>query len=187
MKVNQFIEYMQKSINRTMKDDQISKMVQKVLEVKKYISIKDKKDLIESIVDDCILYEDGVFKFDEIEKYVCFTMRTIAAYTNLEVSDDIEDDYDLLCESDLLNTIVNAFKDEYDSVNILLQMRCDYILSGNTIEAQLGKFLDETSDKIDTLVGALTSKVGELNLSELLSNVNPENITKLLSIVKSVN
>lgn len=187
MRISEFVEYMKKAVNRTMKDDQVSKMVQKVLEVKKYMSIKDKKNLVESIVDDCILYEDGVFKFDEIEKYVCFTMRTIEAYTNLELSEDIEDDYDLLCESDLLNTIVNAFKDEYDSVNILLQMRCDYILSGNTIEAQFGKFLGEISDKVDVLAEALTAKVGEFNLGELLSNINPETITKLLSIVKSVN
>lgn len=187
MKIRDFIEYMQKSVNRTMKDDQIAKMVQKILEVKNYMSIKDKKVLVEGIVDECILYEDGIFKFDEIEKYVCFTMRVIEAYTNLELSDDMEDDYDLLCESNLLNTIVNAFKDEYDSINILLQMRSDYILSSNTIEAQFGKFLEGISDKVDVLTEALATKVGEFNLSELLSNINPETITKLLSIVKSVN
>jgi pentose-5-phosphate-3-epimerase len=75
-------------------------------------------------------------------------MKTIAAYTNLELSDDIEDDYDALCESGLLNSVVNSFIGEYENVSMLLQMRCEYILSCNSIESQVGRFLDGILDKV---------------------------------------
>ena len=39
MRVQDFIEYMKKNINRTMKNEQILDLVQKQLEVKKYIPI----------------------------------------------------------------------------------------------------------------------------------------------------
>ena len=53
---------------------------------------------------------DGIFKFDDIDKYICFTMKTIAAYTNLELSDDMEEDYDELCRAKLLDIIIIFFR-----------------------------------------------------------------------------
>lgn len=186
MKINELIEMMNQSKIKALKEEQTQVLLKKTLNVKEYLSIKEKKQLVENIVDECILYDDGVFKFDEIEKYVCFTMRIIETYTDLELSEDMEEDYDALCKAGILNSVVNTFKEEYDSVNILLQMRCDYILSSNAIEAQFGRFLGEVSDKLDIITKALTSKVDEFNLNELITNINPENITKLLSIVKSI-
>ena len=184
MKIKEFIEYMNQSKNKALKVEQKQECARKILDVKNYLPIKDKKQLVQNIVNECILYEDGVFKFDDIDKYVCFTMKTIAAYTNLELSDDIEDDYDMLCESGLLSLVVNTFNEEYDSVNLLLQMKCDYILSGNTMEAQLGKFFESASDKLDVLVQALALKVN--NIENLMSNITSDDISKLFSFVKSI-
>jgi hypothetical protein len=163
MRVKELVELATSGKNRLLKEEQFLEVIKKAIETKEYIDIKEKKELIEDIINECILYEDGLYKFDDVDKYICFTMKTIAVYTNLELSDDIEDDYDLLCESGLLDMAINTFKEEYDSVNILLQMKCDYILSGNSIEAQLGKFLDTLSDKIDVIAEALAAKVGDFN------------------------
>lgn len=157
MKINAFIESMNQNKSKLLKSEQVQSFIKKELNVKEYLSIKDKKQLVNSIVNECILYEDGVFKFDEIDKYICFTMRTIAAYTNLELSDDIENDYDALCESKLLNAVIESFNGEYENVKVLLQMKCDYILSGNTIEAQLGRFFDSVLEKVDDVAGALSN------------------------------
>ncbi len=127
MKINEFIEVMSQSKNKALKAEQKQELAKKTLETKSYISIKDKKKLIGDIINECILYEDGVFKFDEITKYVYFTMMTIATYTNIELSNDIEDDFDMLCASNLLSVVVSTFAEEYDSVNLLLQMKCDQI------------------------------------------------------------
>lgn len=181
MKIVDFIEVMNIAKNKVLKTEQKQELAKKTLEVKSYLSIKDKKQLAQEIVNECILYEDGVFKFDEIGKYVCFTMKTIAAYTNLELSEDIEDDYDMLCNAGLLDIIINIFKKEYDEVNILLQMKCDYILSNNNIEAQVGKFLTAILDKLEVLGDTLADKMSHFNLDQW--PVTKEDLGKVLEFI----
>lgn len=181
MNVQELVTLLTNNKNKMLKGDQLQSMLQKELGVKKYLSIKDKKQLVEDIVNECILYEDGVYKFDDIEKYICFIMRTIEAYTNIELSDDIEDDYDMLCSAGILDVIIGTFKKEYDEVNILLQMKCEYILSENSIEAQVGKFLDSILSKVDDLVVALSN--GVQNLDKL--PVEKEDLIKLLDFVNA--
>jgi hypothetical protein len=181
MTINELIELTKSSKNRMLKQDQLCEMLKKTLAVKKYIGIRQKKDLVDEIVNDCILYEDGVFKFDDIDKYICFTIRVIGAYTNLDMSGNNEDDYDMLCESGILDSIINTFKKEYDDVNILLQMRCDYILSGNSIEAQLGRFLEGVSDKLDGIATALSNKIDSIDMSNL--PFKSEDIGKLMKFI----
>ncbi len=77
MKINEFIEYMQKNANRTMKEDQLLSTVKKILDIKKYIPIGKKKEIIDKIINQCIYYADGVYKIDGIEKYLYFTMYNL--------------------------------------------------------------------------------------------------------------
>lgn len=181
MNIQIFIENMNQNKNKLLKAEQVQSFVKKELEVKDYLSIKDKKQLVEDIINECILYEDGIFKFDGIDKYICFTMRTIAAYTNIELSDDIEKDYDTLCEAKMLNTVIESFNGEYENIKILLQMKCDYMLSGNNIEAQFGKFLNNVGDKLDTLVNVFSEKVEEFNFDKL--PVSEEDLSKIIEFV----
>lgn len=178
MKINEFIsEYNKNKKNATFN-------VAKLINAKTYLSIKEKRVLIDNIVNTCILYEGGVYKFDEIDKYITFTMKTIAAYTNLELSADIEDDYDELCRSNLLNTVIETFNGEYDNVALLLGMKCDYILSENTIEAQLGKFLTDVADKVSDFSDFLSKKMESFDLSKL--PVSMEDLNKLMEFVNFI-
>ncbi len=181
MKINEFIEMVNQNKSKFLKAEQVQAFVKKELEVKEYLSIKSKKQLVQSVANECMFYEDGVFKFDDIQKYICFTMRTIATYTNLELSDDIENDYDMLCEAKMLNAVIEAFNGEYENVKVLFQMQCDYILSGNTIEAQLGRFLEGVSDKLDVLVNALAEKVDGFNLNDL--PIKQDDLNKIIQFV----
>ena len=181
MKINEFIEKVNQNKGKLLKPEQIQAFVKKELEVKEYISIKDKKQTIDDIVNECILYENGAFKFDEIDKYIYFTMKTIATYTNIELSDDIENDYDALCESRLLNVIIESFGGEYENIKILLQMKCDYILSGNNVEAQFGKLFDGILEKLDVLVNALSEKVYEFDFNNL--PIGKEDLNKIVDFV----
>jgi hypothetical protein len=167
-----------------LKGEQLQQLITKTIEVKKYLSIKEKRVLIDDIINNCILYEDGIYKFDDIEKYVAFTMKTIAAYTNLELSADIENDYDDLCRACLLNLVIETFNGEYENVNLLLQMKCDYILSGNAIEAQFGKFLTGILDKVDGLTEVLSNKIEDFDLNNL--PINMEDLGKLMEFVNSL-
>lgn len=179
MKVKELIDFMGTNKNKMLKADQLKELLIKTLEIKKYISIKSKKNLVDDIVNTCIIYENGVFKFNEIEKYIYFTMKTVEMYTNLELSDDIEEDYDLLCESGLFNVIISTFKKEYDEVSLLLQMKCDYILSGNTLEEQVGKFLTGILEKIDDFSSVLGNKINNFDFNKL--PVDKSELTKLIN------
>lgn len=181
MTVKELVEFVGNPKNKMLKQEQLQTVLQKQLEVKDYIGIKDKKKLVDNIINECILFEDGIYKFDDIDKYICFIMKTIAAYTNLELSDDIEEDYDILCSARILDLIVNTFKKEYDDVNILLQMKCDYILSNNNIEAQVGKFLNELSEKIDESINVLSDKIGNFNFDKL--PVSKKHLIKLMDFL----
>lgn len=180
MKTNELVTLV--SNNKVLKADQLQILLKKELEVKEYLSIKDKKRLVGDIVNQCLLYDDGIFKFDDIEKYVCFTMNVIAAYTNIELSDDIEEDYDILCQSKLLNTVINTFKSEYDEVNILLQMKCEYILNDNNVEVQIGKFLNGTLDKIDDIGKVLANKIDSFDVNNAIRQLD---LTKLFSLINT--
>lgn len=181
MKINEFIENMSQNKSKLLKSEQVQSFIKKELSVKEYLSIKDKKQLVEDIVNECILYEDGVFKFDDIDKYICFTMRTIAAYTDLELSDDMEDDYDTLCEAKLLNAVIETFTGEYENVKVLLQMRCDYVLSNNNIESQVGRALDSLLDKVDVIANALSNKINNFYLGQI--PIEQNDLQKLLSLI----
>ena len=70
MKVMELVEFMNNGKNKMLNSAQKQDVLKKILEVKKYISIKEKKQLVQDIVDECILYDDGIYKFDEIDKYI---------------------------------------------------------------------------------------------------------------------
>jgi hypothetical protein len=181
MTTKELITLMSDSKNKMLKTEQLQALLKKKLEVKEYISIKAKKDLVDDIVNECILYEDGIFKFNDIDKYICFTMRVIEAYTNLELSNDLEEEYDLLCESKLLESVISTFKKEYDDVNVLLQMKCDYILRGNALDAQAGRLFDGILEKLNELISALSNKIDGLDLNNL--PIDNEDLGKLMQLI----
>ena len=183
MRVYELVEIANKK--KMLQPGQLQEVLKKELEVKEYIGIKDKKNLIDDIINECILFEDGMFKFDEIDKYLCFTMKVIEAYTNLELSEDIEDDYDGLCEAKLLNAIISLFQGEYDSLNVLLQMKCDYLLSSNDIEVQIVKFLNEFLFNIQRVADVASKKIDSIDLSDFsLKDIDLNGFTQLLSKLK---
>lgn len=181
MKINELIDVIEKGKNKLLKAEQKQEVLKKTLEIKEYLGIKQKRALVDSIINECILFDDGVFKFDGIDKYICFTMRTIEAYTNLELSEDMEDDYDLLCETQLLEMIVGLMRKEYDDMNVLLQMKSDYILSANTMEAQFGKFLDSVSEKLDVLVHVTEKKIDGFDIKNL--PIDGDGLQKLMKFL----
>ena len=182
MRVQELVDIARSQKNQMLKPEQLQTVLKKELEVKEYIGIKDKKELINSIISECILYSNGVYKFDEIEKYICFTMKTIEAYTNLELSDDMEADYDVLCEEGLLDTVIGCFKSEYDAVSILLQMRTDYFLSENTIQVQIGRIADELLEKIQDMASNIMNSMENFDLSKL--PIKKDDLEELFALIK---
>lgn len=183
MKVNEFVEYMKKNANKATREDQVLSMAKKVLDAKDYIGIKEKRALVDRIVNACVLYDNGIYKFDGIDKYVYFTMYTIAEYTNIELSDNIYDDFDMLSMEKLLPVIICVIQTEYDDVNILLQLQCDSLLDNNSVEASVGRIADGVMDFLNSMEYALQSNLNKLSdikldekidFSKLLNFLNKE-------------
>lgn len=181
MKVQELVEFINNPKNKVLKADQLQAILKKKLEIKEYISIKEKKQLVQNIIDTCILYEDGIYKFDDTDKYICFIMKTIEAYTNIALSDDIENDYDILCRAKILEMVIDTFKKEYEEVNVLLQMKCDYILSGNNIEFQVGRFLDTLMNAVDSIVNVISEKVDNSDINN--PPIDKNDLEKLMSFI----
>lgn len=155
-------------------DEQISKL-KKELEVKSYLPIKDKKALVEDIVSETILYENGLFKFNEIDQFITLNMFAIRAYTNLELSSDIETDYDLLCESGLMNKVLATFESEYKEVLSLLQMQCDYVLLDNSVTAQFNVLFEAAANAINKFSDSA---------GDMFKNIKPEDVMATLNKFK---
>ena len=182
MNINEFIDYMKKNTNKTMRDDQVLSLVKKTVEVKQYIPINEKKELVEKIINSCIYYDNGIYKINGIDKYVYFTMYTLAAYTNLEFSKDVEGDFDALSESKLLAVLVYLIQQEYDDVNVFLQMQCDYILENNSIEAQFGKLFDSILEKVDVVTDVVAKAIPNIDLDKLMDDKD-----KILNYFENIN
>lgn len=170
MTIQELMTKIKKSKTKDATAAQMQALLKKHIKVKNYISIKDKKELVDKIVNECVFVEDGIKKIDSIEKYIVFTMRTIEEYTNLELSDDIENDYDALCEARILGDIVDLFKPEYDDIMVLLKMRCDFIIGDNNIEAQVGRLLNGVLDIISRLADTVERKVNDVDLDSIPFN-----------------
>ena len=165
MRINDFITNMGKSINGTMKEKQILALVQKQLEIKQYIPIKEKKELIEKIIEKCIYFENHTFRIDSIDSYLYFTMLTIDAYTNLEI-DDVEECFDALSESGLMPVVIASLGQEYQDVQTFLNMKRAEILENNSVEMQLGKFFDGVLDKVEDFSEGIMSAIDGLNIDK---------------------
>lgn len=177
MKVQEFIEYMGKTVNSTMKNDHVINLAKKALEVKDYIPIKEKKDLIDNIIEKCIYFENGTFRIDSIDSYIYFTIFTIDAYTNIEI-DDIEECFDILSESGLMPIVIAALGQEYQDVQTFLNMKCNEIMENNSVEMQVAKFLESALETV--------SDFSE-GIMEVLKNVNIDNESVINAINMFVN
>jgi hypothetical protein len=107
-------------------------------------------------------------------------MYTIAAYTNIELSDNIYDDFDMLSMEKMLPIIICVIQKEYDDVNILLQMQCDSLLENNSVEASVGRLVEGTMDFLNDVESALKSSLDKLSDIKLDENVD---FSKLLNFI----
>lgn len=168
MKVREFIEYMGKNVNSTMKDKQIVGLAKKQLDIKKYLPINEKKKLVDKIIYHSAYFENGVTRISNIDCYMYFTVFTIDAYTNLEI-DDVEEAYDALSASDMLSVIIGAIGSEYNEVNTFLSMKRDEILEDVSMETQIAEFINYVTEKVDAFEAVITDSVKDLDVQNLIN------------------
>lgn len=191
MTIQNFIEnYKAKTfvISRNGADERVE-YLKKTLEIKDYISFKEKKVIAQTVLANCSTIKDGVVSIDSIQKYILFTMAMIASYTNLESDEDtsISEEYDMLCSYNveggtLLDAIIKTFEFEYMRCNDILNMMTADLLAENNIEKQVGKFLSNISDKINKLGDGLIEKLGDFNMD--LGQIDIDELTNMIAKIK---
>lgn len=89
-----------------------------IFEVKTYLPLKDKIDLVQNVVNQSI-DENGFYNPMRVDLFL--TLEFIYAYTNLSFTDKMKEDpfklYDLLVSTDIINEVIKA-TDEKEYVKI---------------------------------------------------------------------
>lgn len=178
MKTVEFIENFKnaKVENTKMVPDAVEKYIKKELKVKDYVPFAEKRELCANVLNACNTKEDsGLVKVDSVSRYIVFTLSIISTYTNLEFSSgedgvDSLNEYDMLCQANLLNPILDVIGAEYATCNNILNMMMDDIIANNnTVENVIGTVLEGLGDSADYLITTLANKVEsmELDLSQI--------------------
>ena len=190
MKVIDFIQDFKekKVINTKIAPNAVNDYIKEKLEVKDYIPFTEKRRLCVDVLNACSTKSDsGFVKSDSVSRYIVFTISIISKYTNLEFSsgEDVEfdslDEYDMLCQSCLLNPILEVIGEEYVACNNMLNMMMDdMIANNNTVEAIVGNSLTKITSSIDILIESFAAKVDEMNLD--LSQIDIDKYKKILDL-----
>ena len=193
MKVAEFInEFKTKKImNTTINPNAVSEYIKKELAVKDYLPFAEKREICARVLEICNKKDiNGLVKVDSVSRYIVFTLLIISKYTNLEFSSgkdkelDSLDEYDMLCQADLLNPILDVIGTEYNTCNnILNMMMADVIANNNNIENVLGNTTKKLLEIVDSFVDVLSDKVESLNLD--LNQIDIDKYKGLLDLLQN--
>lgn len=191
MTIKEFIDgfVSKKIMNTAINPNAVSEYIRKELEVKDYLPFADKRELCANVLNACNTRDDsGLVKVDSVSRYIVFTLSVISKYTNIEFSsgEDAEfdslDEYDMLCQVNLLNPILDVIGAEYATCNnILNMMMADIEANNNTVEAVLGHTLGKITNSIDKIVNVFAEKVEEMDLD--LSQIDIDKYKGLIDLL----
>ena len=185
MKVIEFInDFKEKKVMNTQINPMaVNEYIMKMLDVKKYIPFTEKRELCEKILNAACKRNGSIVEVDSVSRYILFTIGMLTKYTNLEFGNDDDldsvDEYDMLCQNDLLNPILDVIGAEYTTCNnILNMMMADINANNNNSAAVFDKSAQKLLDIISELADTLVEKVESLNSD--LSQIDIDKYTGLL-------
>lgn len=174
MKIMEFISDFKnkKVMNTQIAPNRVAEYIKHELEVKDYLPFAEKRELCANVLNACnAKTSNGLVTVDSVSRYLIFTISIISKYTNLEFSsgEDVEidslDEYDMLCQADLLNPILDVIGEEYTTCNnILNMMMADIVANNNTVENVVGNVLGKLGASIDHLIDVFAEKVEDMEL-----------------------
>jgi len=139
--------------------------------IKNYLSLTEKKLLIEKILDICII-EEEIKKVDFVLKYFAYEYMLVNFYTNIEVeSEDIVEIYDELKENNIIDIIIkNLPEPELKFINNTLEKEIEQIqLVDNSLASvvskQLSKLVEKlpNSDEINKMIPKLSKQINKIS------------------------
>ena len=159
--------------------------ITELIATKEYISVVEKMHIAEAVIDFSAEYDRGFVKFDSCKKYLSFIFNIIESHTDLKFADDWSEkiqEYDMLCENNLLDVIIDTFRKDYEASLEMLDMKCKDMLADNSIEASVAKLSQSVSENLDVLAGALSDKLEKLDIEKIIpKNLDLNKLQRLLN------
>lgn len=154
------------------------------INVKEYLPINEKREVIDFVIAHCSEYEDGNVLLNGVELYIMFNIKFVEAYTDIEFISNYYEDYDALTANGLLDMIINAALPEYNRMTEMLILQKEYVLAQNSLEAQVGRFLGDLSYQFGKFVDNIGEKISGLNLEDM--NVNQDDVNKIVQFIDKI-
>lgn len=171
MNIKEFVSsYQEKNIvNTKINPTAVEDTLREMLDIKSYLPFAEKRELCALVIKKTCKRKNGIITVDSVSRYIIFTVSILSKYTNLEFNSDEGLDslseYDLLCESGLLDEILEVIGQEYAKCNNLLNMMLqDVIDNNNTPEVILADIGSKLLDKVGEITDTLAYKIDEMNL-----------------------
>ena len=136
--------------------------LEKILEVRTYIPIAEKRAILEDILDRCFIVEDGVLTCNYVLKKMAFELAMIKYHTNLAIDITSEEDYD-----EIRNTGVNfygLYVTDHEECHYLFEGMEKELRSQYSIESSIAGLAYKLSGSIEALVEDVSQKVKDLNI-----------------------
>ena len=185
MKIKELVEKSNGIKNTQINPTAVEEYIKKNVEFKAYIPFVEKREMCAKVLEGACKSVGGIVEVDSVSRYLLFTLAIINKYTNLEFenTDDLDaiDQYDMLCQSGLLNPILEIVAGEYETCNnILNMMMADIDANNNNVAVVFDKALQKVSRSINELISALALKVDEFNLD--LSQIDIDKYKGILDL-----
>ena len=184
--VKEFIEQSKGIQNTTYKPNAVEEYIRSSLEIKTYVPFVEKREMCATVLAGACKNVGSIVEVDSVSRYLLFTIAIISKYTNLtfENTDDLDaiDQYDMLCQSGLLNEILNVIGGEYEVCNnILNMMMADINANNNNVAAVFDKALQEILLYVGNFADALSDKVENWEL-----DLNQIDIDKIMGVISKL-
>ena len=162
--------------------------VSDLISVKKYITAVEKIHVAKVVMDFSVEYDRGFIKISNYKKHMAFIFNVIEAHTDLRFTDDWGskiDEYDVLCENDLLDVIIGTFEKDYNATREVLDLMCADMLADNSVEASIAKLTQSVSENLDVLVGAVADKLEDFDVEKIIpKDLDLDKLKGFLSKIK---
>ena len=179
---NEFVE--KKIMNNKINQNAVEEFIRSKLDIVEYLPFKTKREIVEMLVSNIVIEEDGIKRVDSVSKFLSFIVAMIASHTTLVFSDQPDEDYDALSQCGVLEHLIAMFSKDYSEIDALLKASIADELADNNLNVIINKFLNGILDKLDGVGDMLKGFTENLDLSKLLgANINEEEIAKILGLV----
>ena len=125
------------------------------IEVKKYLSVSQKLELVLSVYNSCIDEDNGLKVVNRNSKEIALVYFIAKYYTNINLPKDIFEAYDILIETGLYNAIKNTIYDEVIRIEEMLGEVIGYedekYYQENKFIYVIKNLLQELIDKVPTV------------------------------------